>query len=188
MPKDVWKIRRKQLNEGFKYPKLKHMIPNILRPIGQLSSILENSKGEKIEISNLLTKMTTEIIGIVGFGLEFNSLQQKSGGLYPYINRIMEESTNMLTYIPYFHKLPTPHNRLLWKSITEVTSATMHVVEKRIAMLNDPENQEQIPHDILQVLLDPENKLSPKAILSNAIGFLIAGSETTSIALSWISR
>ena len=164
------------------------MIPDILGPIGQFSAILEKSKGEKIEISNLLTKMATEIIGIVGFGLEFNSLRGSSGGLYHYINRIMEESTNMLTYIPYFYKLPTPHNRFLWKSIEEVTTATMTVIHNRIEMLNNPEKQDQVPQDILQVLLDHSNNMSPKAILSNAVGFLLAGSETTSISLSWISK
>jgi len=185
---EEWKKTRQKLREGFKYASLKFMVNDIISVEQELAQnwkkiISKSSSGSaELEICDSLTRLTTEIIGLTGFGLKFNSLADSSNpGLFPYINRVMSESTNVLAYIPYYSHLPTPGNNMMKKSVREIVNATNEVIQMRL-------KEDNPPQDLLQVMLSHsanQPDFTPKEVLVNAMGFLIAGSETTSIALTW---
>mmetsp|Transcript_3757 Transcript_3757/g.13291 ORF Transcript_3757/g.13291 Transcript_3757/m.13291 type:complete len:497 (+) Transcript_3757:67-1557(+) len=188
---DDWKALRKQLAQGFKFNVLKAMVPHFNDASDQLATswselIAKSTDFATIDISPWLTKMTTEVIGVVAFGVRFNAIAAGESDYLKHVQRIMQESTNFLSYIPGFLLLPTPGNLSMRKAAKVLTDVTVGVIEARRQLLSENiDNPEFVPpNDMLQVMLG-ENSLSMQAVFANGIGFLIAGSETTSVALTW---
>jgi len=189
-----WRITRKALNSGFKYNFLNLLIPTMVSIVNKLGDIfeykLQNNNIINFDLQPWLTRFTTEIIGVVGFGLEFGALDDKEEEdpeFVKHVNRIMSESTNILAYIPYYYLLPTPGNKSIKKAVKAISIAATEVIKKRKQLIEENNNNNeniQFPNDLLQIMIENDH-FSSKSIISNAMGFLIAGSETTSISLAW---
>lgn len=191
-----WKVLRKRLSGGFKFNVLKAMVPHFNECSNKLGDhwereIRQSPSGTTatVDVSQWLTKMTTEVIGIVAFGVNFNAIAEGESAYLRHVNRIMQESTNFLSYIPGFSYLPTPGNNSMKAAVRELTAVTLGVIEARKQLLQENLDVDgfEPPNDILQTMLsgDHGESLTMQGIFSNAIGFLLAGSETTSVALSW---
>ncbi|CAB4433312.1 unnamed protein product [Rhizophagus irregularis] len=74
---DDHKRQRKMMNPAFTHSNIKEMIPTFIRVTSTLKGLIENEINQgksSINLTPYISKTTLDIIGLVGFSYEFNSL------------------------------------------------------------------------------------------------------------------
>ncbi|KAJ2777711.1 hypothetical protein GGI15_004417 [Coemansia interrupta] len=188
-------VRRKQVGPAFTHGYLAEMEPTIVEcGIEAIRSkwdkMIQEAGGVVAEINYArhFSLATFDIIGALGYGQRFNALQNDQAQIISWVNRY--NSLAMLKFS--FGNPESLPNRLflrgLLRSKDEFVAFGNAAAQARRNML--AQRTQEKPKDILQALLDaedPESKVSmtPLQITAENIGFLIAGTDTTSLTLSW---
>ncbi|CAG8485892.1 5849_t:CDS:2, partial [Scutellospora calospora] len=179
-------------------PKLE-MVPTIVRVAHQSKEIwksqINDNKETKLIISTFLSKVTLDIIGLVGFKYEFNNITSENEVASAYTRLFHHKRTAfnvavslLVNYIPWIRKLPLPRNREIRRCIKIIEKASLKLVEERREFIR---KGKPIGKDLLSLLITinenlPEvEKMSDKELQYQIMTFLTAGHETTSSAASW---
>ncbi|CAG8488177.1 18796_t:CDS:2 [Rhizophagus irregularis] len=152
---DDHKRQRKMMTPTFTHGNIKEMVPTFIRVASTLKGLIEkeiNQGNSNINLSPYISKTTLDIIGLVGFSYEFNSLTS-SNELAAAYESLFNKQLSILqiavmmaaTYIPIIKDISTAMD-VNFKNACEVIS-----------------------------------RVSRQLIMT----FLMAGHETTSIAISW---
>ncbi|KAJ3480235.1 hypothetical protein NLI96_g8502 [Meripilus lineatus] len=180
-----------------------------LRDIWATSLHETDDNGTRIDILSGLSKMTLDVIGLAGFGYEFNALNP-SGEVNPLgqaLNEILSSGTPtsiaglMSGLIPAFQHLPTKRARKTKAAReTMLKIGTKLVAERKALILAASTNKDTKVsskdldgRDLLTLLMKanmasdiPESqKLSDEEVVSQIPTFFIAGHETTASAVTW---
>ncbi|CAG8794144.1 171_t:CDS:2, partial [Cetraspora pellucida] len=189
---DVHKRLRKLMNPSFTFANIKEMLPTFIQAGHKLKDAwlkkIGNKKEERITITTLIPKITLDIIGLVGFNYEFNSITSDSELAQAYHS--LTNKTPSFLYLelfnifPFINKIPTSYNNQYWDSIKTIDNVT----EKLIA---EQKNATVLGKDFLSLLIKINENLSVNEQLTHnelrslIMTLLIAGHETTSSVLSW---
>ncbi|KAJ2392343.1 hypothetical protein GGI05_002697, partial [Coemansia sp. RSA 2603] len=190
---DLVHVRRRQVGPAFTYARLAEMETVILdcgvREIRRKWDALVGQAGGEAEINYArhFSLATFDIIGALGYGQRFGALRNDRAQIISWVDQY-----NMLAMIKFTfgdpERLPLRWLfRGLLRSKEEFVAFGNSAAQRRRDML--AEGMEK-PKDILQALVDGEDpdskiKMTPQQITAENIGFLIAGTDTTSLTLSW---
>ncbi|CAI2170100.1 576_t:CDS:2 [Funneliformis geosporum] len=187
------KRQRKMMNPAFTHFKIKNMVPTFSNVALKLISLLEDKldKGEsKINLSPYISKATLDVIGLVGFNYEFNSLTSQSelAEAYEIFSTDLTLLGNIAVYLPLIRKIPIEINKKFNNASRVIERESSKLMEEKY---KDYKNNKLNGHDLLSILINLnktlpiEEKLTDVELKYQIMTFLFAGHETTSNSTSW---
>ncbi|ORX97407.1 cytochrome P450 [Basidiobolus meristosporus CBS 931.73] len=187
---EVWKLAHKLLIPAFSSTAMK----SYTEEMGHLALKLANVFGqfkpdEPILVTDWMTRITFETIGMVGFGYDFGLLESRDSPSHPFIEAMsfcMTEVRTRMNRSQYWKKLPIHSNYKFDKNI----DLMRNVVEEVLNQRKKTPSSNGKTSDLLGFMLEARDKstgekLSDSVIRDQVLTFLIAGHETTSTTLSW---
>ncbi|KAF9359184.1 hypothetical protein BGX26_012959 [Mortierella sp. AD094] len=207
---DVHKKQRKMLNPAFSIKHIKEMVPLMSIPSELMAKMwLErvdqsNEKGVEFDITTDLGRATLDIIGLAGFGYDFNALTDPDNELSIAYRELFYSTSNLSqllrAFIPYYTSLPTPDNNRRWAAINAIDRvSTRLIAEKRAQALTEdptvgPDGEQIESKDLMSILIRgnesvgslEDGKLTDTELKDQILTFLAAGHETTSVTVTWM--
>nr|CAG8435818.1 9006_t:CDS:2 [Entrophospora candida] len=181
---EAHKRQRKIMNPTFSHGNIKDMVPTFTKIGNTVKEMWKNEinnsndddvgkKRAKINVMSYTSKATLDVIGIVGFDYEFNSLTTSSKlsqayeGLFDSKNRFALAYRLLANTFPILKSLPV-------KQIRDIKEATSVVDEITTKLVNDKldkfaKGELNNKNDLLSGLIKANNE----------------GHETTSVAVTW---
>ncbi|XP_065677687.1 cytochrome P450 4C1 [Hydra vulgaris] len=190
--------QRKVLNEAFTSKQLKNYFPAFTLHTDLLMKLwsytCDKESGTNIIVLDDLSNLSFDIVGDVGFGYHFNTITSHSGNevtkafqkycqlrhsLHPFYKALF-------AYFPFLMRLSLMFGK--HKKAEQVISNTLNMlINKRKKEIED--GIETGEKDFLTIVLKDQQKEGSKMtndlIRNNLVTLLIAGHETTSVAMQW---
>lgn len=193
---DLHALRRRQMSHGFSAASLKSMEGIFDRHISELRKQIEEYavSGEQFDLKELIAYYAYDIIGELAFSRDFGTLRSRDPADLPPINDhiflgcMYGMLPNLLPYSMRLTKyIPLPYVQKMLKSRLRLRNTTAECVAVEMARSKDP--QQNTEKNLLTQLIDakdPESGagLTHTDVASEAFGFLVAGSHTTSGTLT----
>ncbi|KAJ1669114.1 hypothetical protein GGF38_002501, partial [Coemansia sp. RSA 25] len=193
---DLTHVRRRQVGPAFTHGYLNEMEPTILEcGIHAIKAkwdkaIAESTSGGSATVCYALhlSMATFDIIGALGYGQRFNALRNDTAKIVDWVN---DYNKLAVARVVYDRATSFPVNllvRRLIQSRDDFVAFGNAAAERRREQLRRGEIEK--PKDVLQILIDgqdPESKVQMTAtqVTAENIGFLIGGTDTTSLTMSW---
>ncbi|KAI9446021.1 cytochrome P450 [Lactarius indigo] len=194
--------QREIMNPAFSAPQMRALLPMFQNSASKLAQILKEGvvaaepSGQLVNVIEWLSRTTLDVIGEVGFGFQFgsldgleNPLREQNEGLFTRTPPQYEAVIRMLWYyIPellfdLIRYLPTSRYRRFRRYSMFIRNFSREIVEKSII--------EGDGKDVMSVLLranaseDPKGRLSDSELIDQIATLLFAGHDTTANALAW---
>lgn len=166
-------------------------------------AVSDKSQGQRIEISRLLGKTTLDVIGLAGFGYEFDSLHDPenelalalelmlSAGQNPSPLHILQEILPGGQYLPSKRiatqkaSLETTHR--IGKALVEEKKAAVRAGEASIEKGKGKDLLSMVVRANMDPDLKESQRMSDAEVIATIQTFVLAGAETSSTALTWAS-
>ncbi|WP_421841991.1 cytochrome P450 [Mycobacterium sp.] len=185
-----WRRAHDVLSPAFHKDALIKYHAAILAAVQELAGILGRAAAaeEWVDISQLLRRLTIEIIGRVGFGCSFGRLTDD----VKFISVLLAElkySSRMTSGFPWFENAFTPRRVAQHKAnIDYLRDTAQEIIDDRRS--KEEEQGRGAGGDLLSALLwsgdgRQETSLSDEDIKDQMLTFLIAGSQTSASALAF---
>jgi cytochrome P450 len=122
---------------------------------------------------------------MIGFGYEFNSLRTDDPFASAYASIFKRSDASSVVevlsnYMPWLLRLPLP--RLL-----EINRARGVIIREAKKLVRDKQSHKEIGKDVLSLMIaenrKAEGKLADMELVDQVMTFLLAGHETTSVAV-----
>ncbi|KAM7344111.1 uncharacterized protein ACRADG_010943 [Cochliomyia hominivorax] len=193
-----WRILRSKLSPTFTSGKMKFMFPTVVMVAHELvqafGQLLE--KESKVEIRDIVSRYTTDVIGNCAFGLECNSLKDPQAKFHIMSKRALLENHLGNFGVAFRFSFPKLALRLRMRdTVHEIEDFFMGIVKATVKYRE--ENQIK-RNDFMNLLLELKNNkimktesgeeltnLSIKEVAAQAFIFLVAGSDTSSTTMSF---
>ncbi|CAG8734408.1 10213_t:CDS:2 [Cetraspora pellucida] len=189
---DDHKRQRKMMAPSFSFTNVKEMVPTFIQTSFKLRDIwieeIGNKKEERISITEMIPKITLDIIGFCGFYYEFNSTTSNSELARAYHSLFSQNPSPLymalVEIFPIIRKLPTAYNNQYYDACKTI----FNISERLVAEGKDSPVQGT---DLLSLLvkknecLPVDEQLTHEELVSQVMTLLMAGHETTSNSLSW---
>ncbi|CAH1763143.1 4023_t:CDS:2 [Entrophospora sp. SA101] len=176
---DQHKRQRKMMNPAFSVTNLKKMVPSIINVANKLNNVLNDLIGDQDEkqitnINSYTSKVTLDVIGLVGFQYEFNSLCSKNELAAAY-EQIFDTKLTFKSFMlmilsnkfKWIRSLPFEENIKLAKSIKIMTFLAAGHETTGIALswalyllAKHPEVQDHLRQELLEASSDPDLETS----------------------------
>ncbi|KAJ2755606.1 hypothetical protein GGI19_001529, partial [Coemansia pectinata] len=193
---DLTHVRRRQVGPAFTHGYLNEMEPIILecgiraikakwdKEIAQSTT----TGSATVNYSLHFSMATFDIIGALGYGQRFNALRDNTAKIVDWVNDYNKLAVVRLVYDRVMSFPTSILVRRLIQSRNRFVEFGNAAAEHRREQLRRGEIEK--PKDVLQILIDgqdPESKVQMTAtqITAENIGFLIGGTDTTSLTMSW---
>ncbi|KAK9729207.1 hypothetical protein K7432_000488 [Basidiobolus ranarum] len=187
---NVWKLAHKLLIPAFSNSAMKGYAEDMGHLALKLSNVLGSFKpDEPFLVTDWMTRITFETIGMLGFGYDFKLLDSKDSPLHPFIDAMsfcLTELKTRTSRSQYWKKLP------IWSNykFDRMMDLMKNTVDEVIAQRKKDAAHNETFTDLLAFMLDARDKstgekLTDDVIRDQVLTFLIAGHETTSNTLSW---
>ncbi|KAI8608528.1 cytochrome P450, partial [Chytriomyces sp. MP71] len=199
---DVHRRQRAILNPVFRVKNINALIPVFVQSAHEVRASWNDAFHSQailtINVSEEMAKPTLDVIGRAGFGYEFNAVSSGQSPLFKSFCTVMDMFTlpNLLfdIYFPFAKWiLPTEflrHARIRRARAQIMDACRTLVADKKRAI--EGGGKLGASSDLLSVLLranmeeaDPTKRMSDEETGAQVITFLLAGHETTSVALTW---
>ncbi|CAG8504066.1 9573_t:CDS:2, partial [Racocetra fulgida] len=136
---DSHKRQRKMMNPLFAFANIKEMFPMFVQAGHKLKDIwmkqIDNRKEEKITITTVISKITLDVIGLVGFDYEFNSTTSESELVQAYNSLINVNPPllylALLDLFPFIRKVPNPYKAQFINSVKIVKNISNRLVSEQ---------------------------------------------------------
>ncbi|KAI9442336.1 cytochrome-450 hydroxylase [Lactarius indigo] len=164
----------------------------------------EKPKGIRLDVCHWVSRATFDVIGIAGFDYNFNAIQNEENELFSAYKNMFETAVSqsqnfrqVLTfYVPIYERLFSDEVTLAVRQGRETISrVAKQLIQEKKQKIQEEEGSGKTHsgRDLLSLLLisnaatdlPPEQRISDDDILHNINTFMFAGSDTTSLALTW---
>ncbi|RGB40287.1 cytochrome P450 [Rhizophagus diaphanus] len=187
---DDHKRQRKMMNPAFAYSNIKEMVPTFIRVSSILKDLIENEINQgnsNINLTPYTSKTALDIIGLVGFSYEFNSLTS-SNELATAYNSILNSSPSTLQiaitilseYVPFIGDIPIGTNMKFKNTCAVISRISKKLVEEKY---EEAENGVLKNKDLLSLLINT-NKILPDEE-KMTYEELKSRHDTTNVATCW---
>ncbi|KAF9433424.1 hypothetical protein BGZ76_009482 [Entomortierella beljakovae] len=205
---DIHRRQRKLMTPAFGLNHVKKLVKCIHGPPTTLAHIWDVKIKEspdsqvEIEVAHQISCAMLDIIGLAGFGYDFQSLTSPSDEFHvAYIDlhsSLLAKDAIFNLLIPNYRKIPFPYNQGLKKSRQVVDRISSKLInEKRERILQEMKEVKEVPEDeecdLLTVMIrsneqsDPlkGEKLSDDDLKAQMMMIPVAGHVTPSVTISW---
>ncbi|KAJ3067815.1 hypothetical protein HDU99_003377, partial [Rhizoclosmatium hyalinum] len=154
----------------------------------------------EINVLEEMSKPTLDIIGRAGFGYEFNAVSnsEATSALYAHFSAVTDRfqiknwiQDKFFPFVKYFVRAEWETHLNVVQSKKALERACREMVEARLKESLDGDGKDDVG-DLLSVFLkanreikDVQSRLSDEELGAQVLTFLLAGHETTSVALTW---
>jgi cytochrome P450 len=186
---DVWSKQRRIISPAFSKQNVDHMLHDIWVEAHHFTLTLceDSKKTEIIDFATRASVYTTSVLGKVAFGFNDND------GSYFYSEQFISDMKQILTYVSArnLSALPDFVWRLFPTSSLHVAAQEAHqrveTCGKEIIEQVRANTSSVHPNSVISQLVKAgsDSKLSNHEILANVLTLFIAGTDTTSITISW---
>ena len=186
---DNWKNLRAKLTPTFSSGKLKMMFQTVLDVSDHLIEVLDKETADsgQLELKDLMARFTTDVIGSVAFGIECNSLNDKTAKFY----EMGLKSFGGINFVKRFMTMSYRNlaRKLHVKSIPEdISKFYMDVVKDTVSYRE--KNPDVKRNDFMNLLIQMKNSkgsdsLTIDQIAAQSFVFFLAGYETSSTTLTF---
>lgn len=171
---------------------------------GQSASERQNSGQVEIDVCHWISRATFDVIGLAGFDYHFNAIQNESDELFAAYKEMFEIAvsqgdgvrTVLGIYFPIVNSLfPDKRAKTVYRCQETIRRVAGKLVQQKKTRIMDGEKSGSAyaGKDLLSLLLKsniatdlpPDQRISDEDILHNINTFMFAGSDTTSLALTW---
>jgi cytochrome P450 len=137
--------------------------------------------GEERDVHEDMMRLTLEIVGRTLFGSDMADVAHRVGSaLHVALSRFRERLTGISLLVPEW--VPTPGNRRFERAARELDAVIYDIIDRRRRSGEDRE-------DLLGMLFEAQHEdgsqMTEKQLRDECMTLLLAGHETTAIALSW---
>ncbi|EGN99960.1 hypothetical protein SERLA73DRAFT_180296 [Serpula lacrymans var. lacrymans S7.3] len=158
----------------------------------------------QIDVCHWISRATFDVIGLAGFDYHFNAIQNESDELFTAYKEMFEIAvsqgqgfrTILAIYFPIINRLFPDHRaRTVHRCQEVIRRVAGRLVQQKKAKISegDKGGSTYAGKDLLSLLLKsniatdlpPDQRISDEDILHNINTFMFAGSDTTSLALTW---
>eukprot|EP01124_Arcella_intermedia_P013399 TRINITY_DN1981_c0_g4_i1.p1 TRINITY_DN1981_c0_g4~~TRINITY_DN1981_c0_g4_i1.p1 ORF type:complete len:454 (-),score=106.51 TRINITY_DN1981_c0_g4_i1:312-1673(-) len=178
------KRQRKICNRAFKYESVLNFIPlfssasqNIITKWNNLIKLAPNNEAI-IQVSKDTGALTLDIIGLGAFSYKFDSLLNDvpNNLANKYLALFTTFRPSLINLFPGARYYPLPHLLKRKRILKEIRYEVAKIIQDR-------RNSQNPGQDLLGILLN--DNISDTELLELCLTFMVAGHETTSMALSW---
>ncbi|KII92075.1 hypothetical protein PLICRDRAFT_36852 [Plicaturopsis crispa FD-325 SS-3] len=183
------------------------VVPVVWKKGDELASVLETlvkTQGPRVDVCHWISKATFDVIGLAGFDYDFSALHDESNELFAAYKEMFEVAvsrnqglrTIVGIYCPWVNALfPDTATRTVQRCQEVIRRVAGKLVQEKKRKISEGERN-GVPYegrDLLSLLLKsnanpalpPAQRISDADILHNINTFMFAGSDTTSLALTW---
>lgn len=186
---DAWRTLRQKLSPAFTSSKLKLMFDIFVNQSNKFLMTLEKetSISGQIEIKNILSRFTIDVIGSAAFGIDCNSLGGEKSKFYEVGLKVVT-SVNFVRRA-FMMSFPAIAKKLRMKELdTELGNFYVDVVKETIRLRN--ENPSQKRNDFMTLMMNAMNStesdyLTFDQVSAQSLIFFLAGYETSSTTLTF---
>lgn len=195
---EQWRFLRTKLSPTFTSGKIKMMFSTISDKSDNLTNAVERAtkanSGKSIDVKNIVTRFTVDIICSCAFGIEANTLNGENQEVINITRKIFGEEFSPVRFflLNSFPKFAKFMNLRMWdKSVQEFCDNIFgNSIKQR-------ETEDVKRYDFLNMLLQLKNKgsldeekddsrrLTYNEVIANAFVFFLGGSDTSSFTISY---
>lgn len=173
---DLWHSQRKLIQNLFHNELIEGYVATMNAEIDDMLDDWQNRK-TGIDVFSEMTGLSLRILSKTLFNIDIEDRTNQISKIFSIaIKEASYRMTNMLDISSY---IPSPHSFRLRRALKSLDALIFDLIEKR---KRDESFQGK---DFLSILLKSGNQPSNKQIRDEIITMLLAGHETTSVALSW---
>lgn len=205
----LYKRLRRVATPAFSVYNMRALVPHVFKKAHQLTnrwlSIMKDHEDEgewlTIDVCHWLSRATFDVIGLAGLGYDFDAIQDETNPLFIAYRDMFEKGlsqtstlrTLVVGYLPFLNVIF--RNRTVRQCQTVIRDITGRLILDRKRQLEEAAALE-IPHsgrDLLSLLIGantmqdvpPESRVSDSELLDSINTFIFAGSDTSSLAMTW---
>src|SRR5271156_5095535 len=195
--------QRRILTPAFAISHIRTLTPHFWNKARQLvdamKPVVERKPEGGIDVAAWLNRVTLDIIGVAGFGFDFNSLQNEDEPIAKTYRHLFQPGSStrltvLLSYVfPPFKYIPLPATTALEKARSIIRNTALNMIRQKEAQGIDKMGRGE--KDILGVMIEenrrnkengiPHEALNQEEMVNQIMIFLAAGHETTSTSLTW---
>ena len=195
--------QRRILTPAFAISHIRTLTPHFWNKARQLvevmSPVVETKPEAGIDVAAWLNRVTLDIIGVAGFGFDFNSLENEEQSIAKTYRHLFQPGgstrlTILMNYVfPPFKYIPLPSSIALEKARSTVRNTALNMIRQKEGEGIDKMGRGE--KDILGVMIEenrrnrengiPHEALNQEEMVNQIMTFLAAGHETTSTAVTW---
>ncbi|KAK0195304.1 cytochrome P450 [Armillaria mellea] len=205
----LYKRLRRIATPAFSVYNMRALVPHVFRKARQLTnrwlSIMKDHEdgGEYliIDVCHWLSRATFDVIGLAGLDYNFDAIQNETNPLFIAYRDMFEKGlsqtsslrTLVVGYLPFLNVLF--RNRTVRRCQTVIRDITGRLILDRKRQLEEAADLEILHpgRDLLSLLIrantmqdvPPESRVSDGELLDNINTFIFAGSDTSSLAMTW---
>ncbi|KAI0763556.1 cytochrome-450 hydroxylase [Trametes elegans] len=177
--------------------------------ISQAQDLSEDEKkcgGVKLDVCHWVSRATFDVIGLAGFDYHFNAIRDESNELFMAYKEMFEIAVSQHTgklwdvvvlYFPELDRLfRTERFKVIQKSQEVINRVAGRLIQEKKRKIEEAEKADSVYNgkDLLSALLKsniavdlpPDQRISDEDILNNINTFLFAGSDTSSLTVTWL--
>jgi len=209
---EVHKRQRRVATPAFGVQNLKALVPIVWgkgnelknRWLGVIKESGDSENGVRLDVCHWISRATFDIIGLAGFGYHFGAIDNETNELFCAYKEMFEIALAQGHKLRDILVIHFPIIDTLWpNSVTVAVNKCQEVIrrvagqliqdKKREIMEGEKSGNTHVGKDLLSLLfksnmatdLPPSQRISDEDILHNINTFMFAGSDTTSLALTW---
>ncbi|KIK67077.1 hypothetical protein GYMLUDRAFT_37120 [Collybiopsis luxurians FD-317 M1] len=203
------KRQRRIATPAFSIQNMRALIPLVFKKGNQLKDRWMDMTAEKtdattVDVCHWMSRATFDIIGLAGFDYNFNSIQDESNQLFLAYKEMFDKVINNSSfwgtlasvYFPALFKImPNQRSRTIERCQTVIRREAGNMISEKKRKIAEGEKNGKAYQgkDILTQLLTsnastdlpPEQRIDDEEMLHNINTFMFAGSDTTSLTVSW---
>ncbi|CAO2817253.1 unnamed protein product [Amaranthus hypochondriacus] len=189
---DAWYHQRHIVSPAFMTHKIKSYAGYVVERTNNMLHLLENkleSGQDEVEIGELMTNLTADIISRIEFGSNF----EKGRKIFNLLNLLQKRCAQASRHLclPGSRFFPSKYNKDIKSLKTEVEGLLMEIIESRKTCF-EMGRSDSYGNDLLGILMNEFQKkkkdgfsLNLQLIMDECKTFFFAGNETTALLLTW---
>ncbi|CAL1713683.1 unnamed protein product [Somion occarium] len=173
--------------------------------LSTLNATEDPSRGAKLDVCDWISRATFDVIGFAGFDYQFNAIENGDNELLRAYKDMFEIGISQqsggwrsafIVYVPYHDYLfPDQATRTIQRCREVIERVAGQLIQEKKRKIAEAEKKGSTyeGRDLLTLLLKsnqavdlpPSQRISDEDILNNINTFMFAGSDTTSLSITW---
>lgn len=186
---DFWRRQRRLAQPAFHHKRLAMLATTMAEEatglVQRWSTAAKN--GDVIDVAPEMMRITLTVVSRTLFGVDLGTDAGEFGSTLTYVLRATDRRLNAIVRLP--RAWPLPGNQKYAKAIRTLDGYINNIISRRRELLKDP-NRTTEHHDLLAMFLEARDEdtgegMTDQQLRDEVITIVLAGHETTALALSW---